>query len=243
MSKSQIIKNTTDLTKKKGERLAEALKALAGCIPLPVIPRLAEWVIDQCPFDHQIDRMADVVGQIEEKLQNIGGEVLDSFQEPENLDRLSKTLSAAKYAEHEKKRERLARVFVDCVSDQTLESIQKDRIIFVVSELDEGDIIWLEYYRQLKAGTPRIDINKYITAHQNVIQEPPSSLDAVGASPNSQIIIKRNSVIAWRDYSDSNLAKLGLVTTKGYPITTQDNPNACEITEFGKLLLEVIRQN
>ena len=167
-----INNSATDLT-------VSIAKGIIGIAPV-YGPLVAEIVGNLIP-NQRIDRLADFVRTLDAKLATLDKTTVEAkLKAPEFIDLLEDGFMAAARALSKERREQIAALFHNSFAKEDLAAAQAKKLLQILSELNDNEIILLQFYAKLASP----DRDAYRDAHKDVIigprayiRAPPEVLD------------------------------------------------------------------
>lgn len=226
--------NEIDLNSNKDDNAALLTKTLMNIVPGGGI--LAEIVTAYIP-NQRIDRICRTIGVIELRLQHISVDAQNLKTRLEsNVEVLEETMRQAGWASSEERREYLASLFVNSLTDDELNLIEKKKILYLLGEVNDAEILMLKMY-SLNAGPAR----RFQEKHRELFLE---NIPVLG-SP--QDVVDKSAL---RDGYREKLLETGLIKPsfiqlkKGEMPQFDDRgrrkPNNFRASRLGRLLLRYI---
>lgn len=213
-------------------------KGVAGAFPF-VGPLVAEAVGTFIP-DQRLDRIAKFLEILDKKVAELDQEQVKlKFSNPEFVDLLEDSFYQAARALTDERKEYIASIIKNGLSDEQFEHIRYKRMLSLLSELNDIEVIILRGHHVMDS---REETEKFYRKHQNVIMEPIVEMGASKEARDKQIIYKTHK---------SNLVKLELLKPSFINLKKGELPefdkntgafktNSHHITPLGSLLLRHI---
>lgn len=140
---------------------------------LPGIGPVVSEVIGEVIPNQRVDRIADMLGRLDQRVRNLEGVDVDSrIRTEEYVDLLEDGISQASRAFSEERREEIAAVLEHSLTDDELEHIQKKTLLSLLGELNDAEVLILKSYGFRSQAERR----EFYEKHGEVIQAPPVSL-------------------------------------------------------------------
>ena len=213
-------------------------KGLFGAIP--VVGPLAAEVIGTLIPNQRLDRIEGYLKKVEEKLKNLKEDQLrEKFTDQENIDLFEDSLYQASKALSEERKEYIASLFKNCLTDEKLGHIQYKKLLSILSEINDIEILILKGQEEGYRGN-----SEFWKKHEKALMPPPVSF---GSTQEDQ---DKNSI---HQTYKNNLVKLGLFRPNFKKPKKGEIPEFDEktgmikaqgydITPLGRLLLKSINQ-
>lgn len=136
--------NEIDLNSNKDDNAALLTKTLMNIVPGGGI--LAEIVTAYIP-NQRMDRIRRTIEVFELKFSHVAADVQDLKDRLEsNVEIVEETLRQAGWASSEERREYLASLLVNSLTDKELHLIQKKKILYILGEVNDAEILMLRMY-------------------------------------------------------------------------------------------------
>lgn len=148
MAKSDIPAIPEDVRQKLKEtardRVVSYVQAVISTAPW-IGPVVAQALSDIIP-NQRMDRIADVLARLDSKVQLLetAGTVRDRMLTPEGIDLLEEGVSQAARALSEERRERIATLLKNSLSDEHLGHLQKKTLLELFDQLNDVQILILQ---------------------------------------------------------------------------------------------------
>lgn len=230
------IKERTRYNKKDAlvdvSQLSAGLAFSTTCIPW--LGELIKFAIDQCYTSSQTDRIIECVHKLEVRLRAVEGQINVPLSD-DYITMIEDAINVAKRAHTSERIKNVACLLASCLTDQRLDIINKEKLIRTFSELSDPEIILLNFYHMKKRHSVDVQpATQFAERHRDLILGP-SDRPPHGDSP-------RKAYLGFRMSQDAKLVQLGLVRSNrgSVGLSGSDNPDACEITEFGELFIETL---
>lgn len=96
--------------------------------------------------NQRVDRIADTLARLEVKLQKLSNaaEVRDRLLTSEGIDLLEEAIIQAARARSEERRENIANLLKNSLSDEQLEHLQKKTLLELLGQLNDAEILILQ---------------------------------------------------------------------------------------------------
>ncbi len=224
-----------DLGNNKADTFASLTKAVAGAIP--GVSFFGEFLTTTIP-NQRIDRLVQFAELLEQKLHYLQDDVIQQKLKSEEFSELAyETLSQASKTNSKDRREYLASLLKNSLSDEELELMEKEKLLELLGQLNDTEIIFLKYY---SLNSPLVK-KAFYKLHQSILGD---IFPVLG-----QEQLARNKRALQKNYTDK-LVSLGLVELK--PHKTMDgqilidertgNPKISyiEARQLGDMLLRYI---
>jgi hypothetical protein len=133
---------------------------------IPVIGGVVSEIIGQMIPDQRIDRLESYVTHLGEELSRIGAtDAHEKIKEPENVDLFEDGAFASARAMSDERRLRIARLVAFGVSGDELARLEAKRLLALLAQLDDGQVIILCSYLSKNKRNP-----EFWDAHESVLQ-------------------------------------------------------------------------
>jgi hypothetical protein len=147
------------------DRTLAIVRGLAGAVPV-VGPLIAELIAVVIP-DQRTERMEDWLRNLAERLTTLEEKDLRSrLREPENVDLFERGAYQAATTISQERREQIAELVASGIADADRNYIESRRLLRLLGELDDVEIIILAGYLQKNTT------GEYRTRHAAVLQVP-----------------------------------------------------------------------
>lgn len=144
MSKDDLDENSTDLKVKIG-------KSMVGAIPFA--GTFTSELVGHVIPNQRLDRLVDYVRILDEKLSNVSSLDMNKLKENEQfVDLVEESFIQASRAITESRREKIASIIANGVTDEEINSTQSKYLYKVLQELNEEEIIWLRRFAHKYLG-------------------------------------------------------------------------------------------
>ncbi len=226
-----------ELKSNKTDYLVSALKASSGIIP-GAGPILQELISNIIP-NQRIDRITDYISILERKICNVPVETIKLLLKKEEFISLIEDgfIQASKSITKER-REYIATVIENGITKEEIELLESKHFLYLLSELNDAEIIWLRYY----LGSPTDMENNFREKHIDIL------------SPRGHISKdsdeKQWTKIAVKESYQEHLIRLNLIERKAkidrktkmpeYDNFGELRTQSPRITTLGKILLKNI---
>lgn len=133
------------LTSNKTDYLVAALKAGTGFIP-GAGPILQELISNVIP-NQRVDRIADYILVLEEKINKIPAETIESIIQREDfISLIEEGFVQASRSTSRERREYIASLIENGITKKEIELLESKHFLNILSDLNDAEIIWLRYY-------------------------------------------------------------------------------------------------
>ncbi len=148
-------------------------KGIVGIAPF-IGPLVAEIIGNIIP-NQRIDRLGSFIQMLDDKLAQIDKPTIEAkLNTPEYIDLLEDGFMAAARALSKERREQIASLFKNSLAKPDLAASQAKKLLQLLSELSDAEIILLQFYAKLTSP----DHDAYLAAHKDVIQGPTAYIRA-----------------------------------------------------------------
>lgn len=166
-----------NLELQKLDYVASAAKAALSAVPFAgsLLAELAGTVIP----NQRINRIIKFATTLEKRLLNLEKDFVQSQLENENFsDLLEEALRQASHSLSEERREYISSLIANSLSSKDIEYIESKHLLKVLDELNDIEIIWLQYFQKRRTQKEASDFReKYpeILKPIQVMQATPQS--------------------------------------------------------------------
>lgn len=203
--------------------VAASLRAVFGAAPY-VGALLAEVVSEIIP-NQRVDRIANYVLKLEERVSGIERELIRSQLTNENFtDLLEEGFRQAARSLTEERREYIANLIANGITAENVDFIESKHLLKILEEINDVEIIWLRYYLH-----PTMSGDEDFRQMHEVILTP---IVATGGSSEDE----RVKAILQESYKE-HLVRLNLLAHSNI---RGSSLHSYEITPLGRLLLAQI---
>ncbi len=227
----------------KGTELSTILgKGLVGAIPF-VGPLAAEIVGAVIP-NQRLDRIESLLKILESKIkENDKPRIEQRIASPESVDLMEDAFHQASRALSEERKEYIASLLKNSLTDEDLKHIKYKRLLSLLGELNDLEILILKSYIVDHRGHFQFD--EFWATHADVLTPPQASLTSSREENEKHTIFQTHN---------THLGILGLIKPRFKKPKKGEFPEfdektgmikaqGYEITELGRLLLRSIDQN
>ncbi len=157
-----------ELQNQKVDIIVSTLKASFGYVPLAG-GILAEVIGNIIP-NQRIDRIANLVGILTEKVKDIEEDIIkQKMQLSEYVDLFEDCCWAVSRALTVERKEHIANVFVNGLKDEEVNLSNHKRILNILNQLDDIDLIFIKYY--ILSTWMHNEAREYFYLHEEILTE------------------------------------------------------------------------
>lgn len=148
----------------KTDYLVSALKAGTGVIP-GAGPILQELISNVIP-NQRIDRIADYIQVLEQKIAKIPSETIELILHKEDfVSLIEEGFVQASRSTSRERREYIASLIEKGITKEEVELLESKHFLDILSELNDSEIVWLRYY----LGSQRDLENNFQEKHIDIL--------------------------------------------------------------------------
>ena len=226
-----------DINRTNRDLAIQLSKGIFGAIP--TVGPLAALVIDSLIPNQRIDRIADFLMVLEEKVSNIEEDLLKKkFTTPESIDLLEDSFYQVCRALSEERKQQIAALFKNSLTDYELEHVHYKKLLSLLGELNDVEILLLKYYSQPSPGAQ----DRFWKQHERGLDYP----RATAGTPREDVQVIADRETLHHSY-ETNLVRIGLLgptfRNRRHAANrefAEDASEDHEITTLGRLLLRSI---
>jgi len=229
--------SSNELSNKPIDYVTSAIKGTLGAVPFAgsLLAELAGTVIP----NQRLDRIVKFAEILESKLSNLEQEFVRSQLTNENFsDLLEEGTRQAARSLSDERREYIASLITDSLSQKDIEYIESKHLLRILSELNDIEVIWLRFYLEPTMGGDEEFREKHesiLTPIMATLSDPPS-------------VVEKEAL---QDSYKEHLSQLGLLQPQYKTDMQTHQPefnrfsggleiNGYQITSLGRLLLKQI---
>jgi len=163
--------NHIDIENRRTDLVVSMTKGLAGAIPF-FGPMVSEVIGNIIP-DQRQDRIIKFCHMLQEKLSNVEvrvEEIETRFKEEAFIDLFEDGLYQVVRALSDERKEYIAAILKNGLSQDKLNYIQQKKLLNILGQLNDVEIIWLQFYA--------FRSNEFFEKHQNVLEPAINTLGA-----------------------------------------------------------------
>lgn len=158
----------TKLENNRQDRIALVLKGFAGAVPYAG-GIFAEIIGDLIPNQRQ-DRIVEFIKLLEQRLIDIEKDNLNrKLKEERNIDLFEDACFQAARALSDERLEYIANALTNSLTQEELEYLYKKKLLWLLSELNDNEVIFLTYYYHLSYTEER---EEFLEKHGRVLDIP-----------------------------------------------------------------------
>mgnify|MGYP006081831351 CR=1 FL=1 len=229
---------TSSLNNTKSDMIASAAKGIFGAIP--IVGPLAVEVVGTLIPNQRLDRIQRFLEALERRVQAMEAyRVKDRFKQPEVIDLLEDAFYSSGRTLSEDRIQYIADLVGSFIEDETIEHIQSKKLLSILSELNDAELLILIHYGHLSIGD-----HSFADEHANVVN--PTRV-------HMQSSIKDREKAQLHDSYKRKLVETGMLKPRFKKPKKGDVPEfdektgmikatGFEITPLGRLLLAQIGQ-
>ncbi|HSY49487.1 MAG TPA: hypothetical protein VLC46_11795 [Thermoanaerobaculia bacterium] len=211
--------DTTELTNRRIDYWVATLKAAAGTVPL--FGSLVAEAVGVAIPQQRIDRMADVIRKLAERLDSLNVEIdqiRERFRSAEFTDIFEESMLQAGKALSTERREHIANILANGLTERELHHERTKKLLLLLADLTDPEVILLSY-----ANVHRSQKNELFARYGNILREP-------GVKSGAPLEVREERALqeSWRRH----LVQLGL--------TTVEHASVNDVTALGRMLLRYI---
>lgn len=214
---------TNELSTNTRDRLVSVAKAAAG--GLPFVGNLVSEALDTIIPELRFDRAVKFLTELDARVQKIEGkcEFEKNLKTEAGLDLLEEGIVQASRSVSEERKERLARLVAQSLSQEELRYEESRKLLNIYRELTDPEIVWLIYY-SLNPVLGRGPHSIWHEKHQEIL----NPVRQVMGLPQEEY----NRGALQESYKNT-LLRLGLTEQKG---------SSTSITTLGRMLVSYIHE-
>ncbi|MCU7934551.1 MAG: hypothetical protein KZQ99_06685 [Candidatus Thiodiazotropha sp. (ex Dulcina madagascariensis)] len=212
---------TNELSTNTRDRLVSVAKAAAGGLPL--VGNLISEALDTIVPELRFDRAVKFLTELDARVQEIEGKIEfeKNLSTEVGLDLLEEGIIQASRSVSEERKERLARLVAQSLSQEDLRYEESRKLLNIYRELTDPEVVWLIYYslNPVLGGGMH---NNWFMKHEEIL----SPVRQVMGLPQEEY----NRGALQESYKNT-LLQLGLTEQKG---------SSTSITTLGRMLVSYI---
>lgn len=230
-----------DLKPSRTDYAVSIAKSIVGACP--VAGALFAEIIQNVIPNQRIDRIVRLLQILDEKVKNIESKELENqFRDERFIDLLEDGFFAAARALLEQRRQYLASLIANSLTNKSLEYSQGKILLQLLNELSDPEVILLQYYTKDYDS----DRKEFLETHKHALQGP-----IVTIGNWSQALADKETL---HSTFGEHLLRLSLIEPRFEPVAQDKVPEfdektgmikvrSYEITALGRLLLRFIGPN
>lgn len=246
MSKQLSVIDSTQrvsLETSKEDRAAVLLKSIASVVPLG---GLFSEIISTVIPNQKADRLKEFVEILDYKISNAERKIEEAeLKSAEFTDLFEDAVVQASRAMSRNRLENIASVLKNSLTDKELDHIGKKKILAILGELNDAEIIWLKSYTFRLRHINIEPYKTYYETHRSVLEPvPPRTF----SRPEPRDITNKKAL---RDGFITNLERLGLIKDNFDRVKENDIPKfddgtgklkskSTSATSLGRLLIDYL---
>lgn len=180
--------------------VTSGVKATLGAVPFAgsLLSEIAGAVIPK----QRIDRITDFAQRLERRIAHLERDAVRSEMDDEEFtDLVEESLRQAARATSEERREYLASLLANSLSEEAVEHSESRHLLRLLGELSDVEVIWLRFY-----DDPAMDGDKQFRALHEAVLEPIAA--HIGSTQD-----ERDKAALQKSYK-AHLERLGLIAGK-----------------------------
>jgi hypothetical protein len=195
-----------NLETNREDMMALFVKGIFGIVPFgsPIVEAITTVIPNQ-----KLERLVDFVQILNYKIKNAERKIEDhELKTEEFTDLLEDALGQASRALSKERLEYIASLLKNSLTDEELEHFGKKKLLSLLNELNDAEVIWLRSYAFKIRHTMSEDYKQYFETHKKVLQPYNPSMRYLNVP---QEIINKDAIM--QSYIN-NLLKLNLIKEK-----------------------------